>query len=359
MIFGIGVAYITTVVYAKILYSSETFIDVFDKCSPCGHSLLPMDVNLFSNGGRVAMAVIYLSCLLFSVGRFVESRPVLGVDLQGGSEISVMLDREVDAAVIGAVAHTFFGQRAEVYGLDKRQDAKAGGFLYVVRVPHSASASAEIQSDEQRKHYTGIETEVKTPENFVRTLASVPGCESASLSSVQSVGAIQLADNKRKVVGLSFLGAALLFGILWYLFGGMAALASMVALVTDTLICLGALSVFHIPLTIQMVACLLTMVGYSVNDSILLCGHMKDYFKQYGADGAKSMSLVLQPYSSRVVLTSLSTLFASGSLWLLGFTAIRDFGIVLSVGVFFGMLSSVTIVVYLSESSLRRNFGKR
>lgn len=355
MLWGLGVAYVTTVFYARFLYGSDAFIRVFDRLSPCERTFLPVDFNIFARGSRFALVILYMSVLLFSIMRLAEEKIIWGVDLRGGTEMSIILDREVDDSILRAKAQQFFGERSEVFSLDAEEVNGTNEYRYAVRFSGTATTSATIMSDSPGKSYAAADDVIKTPGNFIRFLVDTPGFESASLASVESVGATDLAVSRKAVVGCTIAGVIVLLLILGIYYGFMAAAAVIIALITDAVIALGAMSVFHVPVSIPMVACLLTLIGYSVNDSILLCGHLRDYYERMKGQGlmCESMECVLKPFSSRVLLTSLTTLCASICLWFLGFTTIRDFGIILSVGVFFGMLSSVTLVVYMLEPIMR------
>lgn len=144
---------------------------------------------------------------------------------------------------------------------------------------------------------------------------------------------------------LSVLIAAL--GILLYItfrFEFRFGIAAIVALIHDVLIALAVYSLFRIPINSSFMAAMLTIVGYSINDTIVVFDRIRENLKTSGKKDYKE--LVNRSISQTIVRsinTSFTTLIAIVTLYVLGVEAIKDFALPLIVGVIAGTYSSIFI----------------
>ena len=124
----------------------------------------------------------------------------------------------------------------------------------------------------------------------------------------------------------------------------MYGIAAVVALFHDVLITLGLLSVFNIEITLAVVAALLAIVGYSLNDTIVVFDRVRENLVSKRKMGFGSLvDISINDCISRTVVTSLTTLIAVLILMVWGGEVIRDFTITLFIGVIIGTYSSVFI----------------
>lgn len=139
---------------------------------------------------------------------------------------------------------------------------------------------------------------------------------------------------------------------------------AIIALLQDTL---GAIMVFtlgRLEFDLPSIAALLTIVGYSINNTIVVYDRIREEVPQGGRKPAdlsviaSKVNRAINDTLTRTINTTLTTLFASVSLWLFAGGVIRSFAMVLTVGIFLGALSSTftSPAVYLF---MRKNFSKR
>jgi len=122
------------------------------------------------------------------------------------------------------------------------------------------------------------------------------------------------------------------------------AVGAAIALLHDAFMILGFMLLFGREISINVIGALLAVIGYSVNDSIVIFSRMRENFKKKsGASVAEVVNKSLNQTFKRTLLTSFSTFLAVGSLLLLGGEVLRDFSMVLMMGIFFGTYSSIYI----------------
>lgn len=138
-----------------------------------------------------------------------------------------------------------------------------------------------------------------------------------------------------------------IIGILFYVsfrFEWRFALASIVALVHDVSIALGAISLFEVEVNLDILAAMLTILGYSLNDTIIVFDRIRE-----GINKIKSAVLSdvinesVTRTLSRTTLTSLTTFFVVLTLWMYGGEIIHGFGFTLLVGIIVGTYSSIFV----------------
>ena len=125
------------------------------------------------------------------------------------------------------------------------------------------------------------------------------------------------------------------------------------AVAVDLALCAAAMAVLRIPLSLTVVAALLTIIGYSVNDSVVLWGHTRRHHVP-GSSGTESVSASVDRILVRAALTSLSTMVPALAILLMGLEPLRDFAWVILVGTAAGTLSSLFVVGTVTAYALDR-----
>lgn len=122
------------------------------------------------------------------------------------------------------------------------------------------------------------------------------------------------------------------------------AIAAIIALLHDVLITIGVFSISGNEITIAFVAAALTIVGYSLNDTIVVFDRIRENFKKLRNEEYSTIfNVSINETLSRTLITSLTTLFTVLSLFIFGGPVIRDFSFALLIGVLIGTYSSIFI----------------
>jgi len=241
-----------------------------------------------------------------------------GIDFKGGIEIQVKFDKKADLSKIRTiVSKEFKSPNVSSFGSDKE---------VLIRLNVD-----EVSGDVQ-----------KSLGNEIKKLLSPLG--NVDIRRVDIVGA--KVGNELKEKGLDALIFAII-GILIYVafrFEWRFALASVLALFHDTTIALGAVSFFHIETNLDVLAAILTLMGYSLNDTIVVFDRIREHVRDSKvSDLAELINDAVSKTLSRTVLTSLTTFFVVLTLFLFGGEIIKPFSFTLLVGIIVGTYSSIFI----------------
>ena len=185
--------------------------------------------------------------------------------------------------------------------------------------------------------------------NFEATMAKAfeaagQKCEIVAKDTVGPTIGAELRFNAILSVILAWLGILL---YVWFRFGKFGlgfGVAAVLGLVHDTIITLGFISAFSLSFDGALIASLLTMIGYSVNDTIVNFDRIRENTSVYGsANFGETINRSMNQCFSRTMVTSLTTLFVCVILAVMGGSSIRDFGLVQCFGILVGTYSSVCI----------------
>ena len=285
--------------------------------------------------------VVTLIGMVFFFGRGYEKN--FGVDFASGTNIRLTLDadRKIDIKEVRDSLINSGFKDALV------QESGTGGDTAV-----SKNKFMFRTTDVQEQNLTAGPTTGKDIESRVRA-ALAPLCNSApgdygkvKLDSVESVGpaiGMQLRFDALKAIFFAFVFQTL---YMWFRYSLIYGITAIIALIHDTLVCTGVLMVFGGHIDMNVVAAILTIIGYSVNDTVVVYDRIREIQKLYAGRGmtlAEIMDLAINQTLSRTVLTSFVTLLTVIALYFFGGEVLRDFSLYLIMGIIFGTYSSIFI----------------
>jgi|SRR5579863_327484 len=165
-----------------------------------------------------------------------------------------------------------------------------------------------------------------------------------TILSADVVGPKIGADLQRKAIEATMYALAAMLVYIWFRFEWIYGLAAVVAVFHDTLITIGLFSLTNKEISLSVVAALLTLVGYSMNDTIVVFDRIRENLKILRREKLERLiNISVNQTLSRTVLTSGLTLITALSLWLFGGEVLNGFSFALVWGIIFGTYSSVFI----------------
>lgn len=331
---GILVSMYTSLVVTKLVFSTLAEYTPLKRLRML--SIIPKETAVdFVGKRKIAMVfsllVIVLTGSLLLVRAVQSPGDVFGVDFTGGSATTFRF-APVEAG------------RVPVPVDELRGALEAAGVANPVIQYQQELDSPNVSSMLQVKAGVDTDAEVRQAE-LVRTVLQERFADAAfEVVAMDEVGA-EIGDELKRSALWSILLA--LTGIILYIswrfeFG--FALGAIAALVHDVLFTVGLYALFGRQISLPIVAALLTIVGYSVNDTIVVFDRIREDLKLIrGKDFLTICNLSINQTLSRTVLTSLTTLITIAMLLIFGGGAIFDFALALCIGVLVGTYSSIFI----------------
>jgi SecD/SecF fusion protein len=256
-------------------------------------------------------------------------------------------------ALIIAGATSFYIRGEKNFGVDFR-----GGDLITLSSPQAIDvgkvraalqpinlADATIQESNQGgKYYITIRTPLHTSDAVEKQIMTAMPEAQFKVEGAERVGALvggELARSSLVALGLGILGILIFVTLRFEL---SFAVGAIVALLHDVLITVGMFSLLHRELTLTMVGAVLTIAGYSINDTIVVYDRIREGLAS-GRKGSieQIMNESINQTLSRTILTSTVTLIPILCLFFFGGAVLRDFSLAIIIGVVVGTYSSIFI----------------
>lgn len=275
-------------------------------------------------------AVISILLVLISLASLFKQGLNLGIDFTGGTIIELAYQDEAKLDNIRATLKEGGFNDAAVQNFGSIRDVLI--YMPVIATKNMAELSNEVVAVLQKDSAVPID-----------------------VRRVEFVGP-QVGDELTEDGGLAMLYA--LIGILIYVafrFEYRFAIGSVVALIHDVIITLGVFSLFQLEFDLTVLAAILAVIGYSLNDTIVVFDRIRETFlRKRKGEPEEIVNSALNDTLSRTLMTSGTTLLVVFSLYLFGGTVIHDFAIALLLGIIIGTYSSIyiasTVVLALGVS---------
>jgi preprotein translocase subunit SecF len=239
-----------------------------------------------------------------------------GLDFTGGSLVELHYPKEIEVANIRQSLTNAGYEGAQVALFGSTQDV-------LIKLPGSVSDTLGAE--------------------IIQVLRQ-ESSEDIVLRRIEYVGP-QIGSELRDDGGLAMLLAlGLMMLYIAFRFQSRFAGAAVLALIHDVIIVLGIFSLFNLDFDLTVLAALLAVIGYSLNDTIVVSDRIRENLKsQRGSDTEEVINLSLNQMLSRTLITSLTTLLVLTSLYLFGGELIKNFALALILGVVVGTYSSIYI----------------
>ena len=247
-----------------------------------------------------------------------------GIEFQGGAEVQLQYKQAPEVGTVRGLLETggFAGSIVTTIGKPEEHE------IYV-RVPLVAGAKDEDLAP-----------------RVVASLKQAQGADAFIVRSQSYIGPTVGKELVKKAIGAIVGSMAGMLVYIWIRFEFQWGLAAVVALMHDTIITLGLFSFLGYEMSLPVVAAFLTLVGYSVNDTVVIFDRIRENLRGQGGTVANLPNLInvsMNQTLSRTVLTSFLTWLVCVFLFAFGGPALRDFSFVMVIGIIVGTYSSIYI----------------
>ena len=242
-----------------------------------------------------------------------------GVDFKGGTLLEIRIENK--NIQIQDIRSSL--SMPELGDVNVKQFGKEGDFL--IKFEKNANENSKFITDLKNS----VSKKIGTAVNFRRVETVGPKVSSELLK--QGLTAIALA-----------LGAMLFY--IWIRFEWQFSVGSIIALIHDVVITLGIFSILSFEVNLSIVAAVLTIVGYSMNDTVVIFDRIRENLLKYSKIKTNEIAdISVNETLSRTVITSLTTLLALYSIFILGGEILKGFSFAMILGVIIGTYSSIFV----------------
>ena len=293
-------------------------------------------------GWRRQAFILSGALIVVAIGALFARGLNWGIDFTGGTLVEIGYEKPVAIDEVRTTLQKGGFADAVVQHFGTARDV-------LVRLPASESEDAAQLSDRVmsslRKPYGETLTESREGElqKCIEASGAAADCQ-VQMRRVEFVGP-QVGDELANQGGMAMLYA--LIGILIYVtlrFEWRFAVGSVAALVHDVIITVGAFALFQFEFTLPVLAAVLAVIGYSLNDTIVVFDRIRENFRRMRRGSpVEIMNTSINQTLPRTILTSLTTLLVVLTLLIFGGEVIRGFAIALTIGILVGTYSSIFV----------------
>ena len=260
-----------------------------------------------------------LILIIISIGSIIYKGLNFGVDFKGGTLIELRVE---NAEIrIGDVRQSFL--KMNLGDVNVKKFGKENDFLI------------KIEGNDKNK------------ENFIEDIKihlSKDIGNNFSFRRVEDVGPKVSGELLKSGLIAIVLSLSAMLIYIWIRFEWQFSLGAIVALVHDVIVTIGFFSILEFEINLSIVAAVLTIVGYSMNDTVVIFDRVRENLKKYTSKTINEISnLSINETLSRTIITSLTTLMALLSIFFFGGEILKGFSFAMILGVIFGTYSSIFI----------------
>lgn len=325
------------------------------------------DININFVGKRRIALMISLAMIVISIASLlIHGGPKYGIDFAGGTLVQVKFNEPVPIKNIKSGLAAIDLEKSSVQGFGEQSENE-----YLIRTDRSVMTSGEFSSKVQQalesstgKNATVRRVEMVGPQvgKDLREKALFAMFYALLFIAIYISGRFELKWLLSGVIAGVLMGAVYILSIfnvsvpyliaaallvtlaLFWFLGLKYAMGATVALIHDVTITVGIFSIFNKEFTLPIIAALLTIIGYSLNDTIIVFDRIRENLRRYHKNPLEIIiNRSVNETLSRTILTSLTTLVVVIALFVLGGGIIHDFAFALLVGIFVGTYSSIYV----------------
>ena len=247
--------------------------------------------------------------------------PNLGVDFAGGTLVQLKFQQKVSIPDIRRALESI-----NLGGSVIQDFGEAGNSEYLVRLDKTPVELGALG------------------EQIKKALTDQFGTGNFEIRRIESVGP-KIGEDLRYRGIMSVIVATIMMGVyLWFRFELRFGIGAVIALVHDVLVTVGALMLANYEFDLTIIAALLTIVGFSVNDTVVVCDRIRENMRKIKRETLESIvNTSINETLSRTILTTGTALLVLFTLYFLGGAVIRPFAFALLVGFFSGVYSTIFI----------------
>jgi len=275
--------------------------------------------------GKTKVLLVVSTTLILAGIAYIASHGMrYGVEFSGGTQLIARFQSrpEVDK-VRAAVDKVVTGATIQTYDDPSKNQV-------LIRLPHTEGVGNELSSAAQA---------------VLQSLKTDYAANAVTESSTEIVGPVVGAELRRKAIQITIFGLICQLIYIAFRFGGaMWGTAATIAVFHDVLITLGLIVLFHYEITLNVIAALLTLVGYSQNDTIVIFDRVRENLKVRRKEPlAKIINDSINQTLSRTIISSGTTFLTVLALYLFGGEVLRGFAFTMVIGIIVGTYSTIFI----------------
>ena len=309
--------------------------------------LVPDTTKVPFTNWRMIAAAISLAAVIGSIVAVATIGLNFGVDFRGGITIEVADDEPIDE---GALLSTLNDLNLGDVKVQSIQDFASSDEAVLVFIEQQQTEG------DTRENEAAQQNAAQAAQDAIVGLLG----DDVEFRKVDVVGPTISGELINKGITAVVLAIGMMLLYIWFRFEWQFSLGAIVALVHDVIITLGMFAVTRLEFNLPIIAAILTIVGYSMNDTVVVYDRVRENLRKYKKMGLRELiDLSINDTLSRTVMTSVTTLIALVALYVVGGEVLRGFTFAMIWGILIGTYSSIFVAApILLTIGVKRDWSK-
>lgn len=320
--------------------------------------LVPAETNIPFSSWRFIAAGLSTLLVIGSIFAVATLGLNFGVDFRGGVTVEVADEEPIDiGAVRQAVSSLNLGDVKVQEIIDFAGSAPAVVvFVEQQDVGDPAPGTDADDGGEGVNNETAQQAAASAVQTALRDLLG----ENVEFRKIDVVGPTVSGELIQRGITAVVLAIGMMLIYIWFRFEWQFSVGAIVALVHDVVLTLGMFAVTRLDFNLSIIAAILTIVGYSMNDTVVVYDRVRENLRKYKKRPLNEViDLSINDTLSRTVMTSVTTLIALAALYILGGEVLRGFTFAMIWGVVIGTYSSVFVASpFLLATGVKRDWSQ-
>ena len=335
--------------------------------------LVPDNTDIRFTRGRFVALAFSTFLMIGSVAALFTLGLNFGVDFRGGVTIEVADDEPIDIGAVRTAVRAlnlgdvqvqeiqdFAGAPPAVVVTVEQQDAPVGEDAAegTLSGPAPGAAADDAAAEDEGAVLENAQQQASVlVQEALRELLG----EGIEFRKVDVVGPTVSGELIQKGVMAVIIAIVAMLLYIWFRFEWQFSLGAIAALVHDVIITMGMFAVTRLEFNLAIIAAILTIVGYSMNDTVVVYDRVRENLRKFKKKALPELvDLSINDTLSRTVMTSVTTLLALGALYILGGEVLRGFTFAMIWGIVIGTYSSIFVAApFLMATGVKRDWSQQ
>lgn len=319
--------------------------------------LVPDNTNVQFTNMRFAAMVLSAALIIGSIVALYVQGLNFGIDFRGGVTVEVADSEPIDTgAVQNAIANLNLGD-VKVQEIQDFAGTDKAVIVFIEQQEVTPGDSAASPEDDADAKEDAQQEAAALVQDALRTLLG----NDIEFRKIDVVGPTVSGELVQKGAIAVVLAIGMMLIYIWFRFEWQFSVGAIAALVHDVIITLGLFAVTGLEFNLAIIAALLTIVGYSMNDTVVVYDRVRENLRKYKKKHlAELLDISINETLSRTIMTSVTTLLALIALAIFGGVVLRGFTLAMIWGVVIGTYSSVFVASpMLLATGVKRDWSKQ
>lgn len=319
--------------------------------------LIPDNTHIPFTKVRFLAMILSATLVLASIGVLYTLGLNFGIDFRGGVTVEVADSTPIDIGEVRSAVSNLNLGNVKVQSIQDFAGTEEAVVVFVEQQEAPSPGEDADSEDHADAHESAQQEAAARVQEALRSLLG----DDVEFRKIEVVGPTVSGELIQKGATAVVIAIAMMLLYIWFRFEWQFSVGAIVALVHDVIITMGMFAVTRLEFNLEIIAAILTIVGYSMNDTVVVYDRVRENLRKYKKKPLKELlDLSINDTLTRTIMTSGTTLLALVALATFGGEVLRGFTLAMIWGIVIGTYSSIFVASpFLMVTGVKRDWSKQ